>query len=69
MQKREVLLAQFDAAIGRYSEFAVRVRDLVAELLHEQQINIHSVTARVKQRDSFERKIRARTRRTMVLSL
>lgn len=51
------LLVAFDAEIGRYRAFAVRVQALICDLLAEHGRNVHSVTFRVKDRESFERKI------------
>ena len=51
------LLDEFDCHVSAYATFAEKLRTLVTELLGGRGLNVHSVTARVKHRDSFATKI------------
>jgi putative GTP pyrophosphokinase len=51
------LLVEFDSHVGAYDAFAEKLRTLVTELLSGHGLKVHSVTARVKSRDSFATKI------------
>jgi putative GTP pyrophosphokinase len=51
------ILAQYDATVHLYDGLAKKARDLVEEMLREADIRFHSVTSRVKKRDSLSKKI------------
>jgi ppGpp synthetase/RelA/SpoT-type nucleotidyltranferase len=51
------LLRDFDKSFDLYRSFTDRVQKLLEQLLSENSVVIHSVTARTKDRSSFERKV------------
>ena len=51
------LIGQYDSEIENYYTFTDKVKALIIEILNEKQQNVHSVTARVKDRESFYKKI------------
>lgn len=51
------LLDQFDARTHHHHDFCLRLETLLRQLLGEQNIQVHSVTSRVKTRDSLASKI------------
>ena len=51
------LLREFDSHISQYAAFAEKLRTLVSELLSASSLNVHSVTARPKDRVSFIAKL------------
>jgi ppGpp synthetase/RelA/SpoT-type nucleotidyltranferase len=57
MARNLSIIEQFDAQQSRYSEFCERIRILLEQLLKNQEIPIHSISARVKTRDSCIKKI------------
>ena len=52
------LLADYSTSEGLYRDYAQRVRDLLERVLATKSIRVHSVTCRVKARDSLAAKIR-----------
>jgi len=53
----ESLVKQYDDEIDNYIAFTEKIKSLVAEILKENNLIVHSVTARAKDRDNFIRKI------------
>lgn len=53
----QAIIDEYDDKIAVYKAFCRKVEHLVVEILEDQKINYHSVTARVKKRDSFVKKI------------
>jgi ppGpp synthetase/RelA/SpoT-type nucleotidyltranferase len=51
------LLAAYDRERSAYNAFVTRLEDLLTTLLRETGNRVHSVTGRVKDRESFEKKI------------
>ena len=52
----EKILEQYDHDYHLYSAFTEKTRDLIIEILRENDIHVHSVTYRVKDRDSLAKK-------------
>jgi putative GTP pyrophosphokinase len=53
----EKIVEQYDREVELYSSFTRKMKDLVVEILKENGLNIHSVTHRVKDRDSLIKKL------------
>ena len=51
------ILADYDRLVPALSAFTVKVRGLIEDLLQPEASRIHTVTCRVKARDSLERKL------------
>jgi putative GTP pyrophosphokinase len=51
------LLTQYDERLAAYVSFCDKLSSLIADLLHENGIHVHSITSRVKDRDSFSKKL------------
>src|SRR5687768_5143380 len=51
------LVSAFDRDHGRYRELCARMQTLLQQLLRERSITVHSISSRVKARDSLLRKI------------
>ena len=51
------ILRQYDQTVTLYEELTSKLHTLVEEMLREQIIRVHSVTSRVKKRDSLRKKI------------
>jgi putative GTP pyrophosphokinase len=51
------ILSQYDQKVALYNELTSKVHRLVEEIMQEQIIRAHTVTSRVKQRDSLRKKI------------
>lgn len=51
------LLRDFDAASGLYGEFVQQLNELLRRLMQRNEIKIHSVTSRLKDRSSLEIKL------------
>ncbi len=54
------ILAEYDRERGRYSEFVDKLEELVKSILRAHGVNAHSVTKRVKDRNSLAGKLRKR---------
>jgi len=52
------ILIQFDKEHSLYKGFIDRITQILSELLRQNEINIHSVTCRVKSRESLEQKLK-----------
>jgi len=52
------ILGQYDQKLALYKELISKVHRLVEEMLQDQLIRAHTVTSRVKERDSLRKKIR-----------
>ncbi|HEY0762703.1 MAG TPA: hypothetical protein VGD61_10070 [Pyrinomonadaceae bacterium] len=48
---------QYDAKLSLYSEFTTKIEQLIADILRQNRVNIHSVTSRVKDRVSLAKKL------------
>lgn len=53
----DVLLDEYTAQHDLYAAFASKLEDLIRDLLSVREIEVHSVTSRVKTRDSFRQKV------------
>lgn len=53
----ESILNEYDATVGRYEAFTAKVERLVREMLHEAGVEAHTVTSRVKSRESLSDKL------------
>lgn len=53
----EIMIDQYDSVIGLYSDLTQKMQALISVILEEQNVTVHSVTARVKGRDSLLKKI------------
>jgi putative GTP pyrophosphokinase len=51
------ILKEYDATFSELEKFTACVHDLLQRLLEENRIRVHSITFRVKDRDSLKRKI------------
>lgn len=51
------LLQQFDLEIGCYEDFCSTTADLIKRLLSSKKIEVHSISSRCKDRQSFNKKI------------
>jgi putative GTP pyrophosphokinase len=51
------ILAEYDQECQSYTEFTVTIEKLIRQLLQEYGIRVHSVSSRVKSRDSLKKKI------------
>ncbi|MBL0388019.1 (p)ppGpp synthetase [Tumebacillus sp. ITR2] len=51
------ILAEYDQEIGIYSDFKTKIEVLIQELLKQNDIHVHSITARCKDRRSLQGKI------------
>jgi ppGpp synthetase/RelA/SpoT-type nucleotidyltranferase len=54
------LIAQFDERHGLYNEYCERLKVLLAQLLKQRGLTIHSISARLKSRESYLKKISAK---------
>lgn len=61
------LLADYDARCSLCEEYRQRLEALVRQLLSEAGMRVHSVTSRVKERPSIEKKLRDRAARAATL--
>ena len=52
------ILASFDDQHFLFGDFTGRLKELVAQLLDQNNIDFHEITSRVKERQSLERKLR-----------
>jgi len=57
MSDYDELLQDFDRKVSVYASFTEKLRTLIGEILRESGVTVHSVTARMKGRDSFSKKI------------
>jgi len=57
----QVIISEYDEKIALYKAFCRKIEHLVTEILEDQNINYHSVTSRVKKRDSFVKKVNKTT--------
>lgn len=59
MQSDEVtaILKEFDKQRESFSAFTEKVKKLIMEILEENDLHVHSVTSRIKARDSLEAKL------------
>lgn len=57
MAEKLSLLEQFDTQCGLYGDFCERLKNLLMQLLRERCVAVHSISARVKARESYLRKI------------
>lgn len=55
--KAQLILAEFDLKNGLYTDFTSKLHSLISAILEEQQISLHSVTCRVKDRDKLAKKL------------
>lgn len=53
----EKIIEQYDREVDLYFSFTRKIKDLIVEILKENDLNIHSVTHRVKDRDSLIKKL------------
>ncbi len=51
------LLVEYDKKVSNYTDFTEKLHTLLDELLKNRGLKVHSVTGRVKQRDSFAQKV------------
>ena len=51
------MLKEFDSYVTIYAEFTAKLRTLTEEILLDRGLKVHSVTARVKTRDSLAKKL------------
>jgi GTP pyrophosphokinase len=51
------ILGQYDQSVNLYSGFTSKLKSLIEEMLWKEGIQIHSVTSRVKTRESLRQKI------------
>lgn len=54
---KETILKEFDANKSRFSDFTEKMEFLILELIKNQQISLHQINGRVKERTSLEKKI------------
>lgn len=54
---KDDILKEFDNNFAKYTEFAEKLRALTEGILLDRQLNVHSVTARAKTRDSLVKKL------------
>lgn len=57
MTRKPSLIEQFDAKCGLYGDFCDRLKILLVQLLREKQLPVHSISNRLKDRESYIRKI------------
>jgi putative GTP pyrophosphokinase len=57
MTEIDALLREYDASANSFRELGDRVRVLIAQMLDQERIGTHSITCRLKSRESFRRKI------------
>lgn len=57
MNPNEEIVDQYDSSVGIYRDLTEKLAALIADILEEQNVNVHSVTSRVKSRDSLLKKI------------
>jgi ppGpp synthetase/RelA/SpoT-type nucleotidyltranferase len=57
IELKKKLLEQYDDEVDRYEALALRVNNLLTEILAEHEREVHSVAHRVKTRESLEKKI------------
>lgn len=55
--KSTVILKEYDSSVKGIEKFTLRIRDLLEQLLSESNINVHSITHRIKDRDSLKNKL------------
>src|SRR5688572_15943737 len=53
----EEIINQYDSTVGIYSDLTQKLEALIAVILEQRKVNVHSVTARLKSRDSLLKKI------------
>ena len=58
VERLEDILKDYDETCSLYESFTIKMHDLVKELLEENDVSVHSVTCRVKERDKLEEKVR-----------
>ncbi|PWK11618.1 ppGpp synthetase/RelA/SpoT-type nucleotidyltransferase [Tumebacillus permanentifrigoris] len=56
-ENQSPILAEYDREIGIYTDFSNKLEVLIQELLKQQGIRVHSITARCKDRKSLQGKI------------
>lgn len=56
-QPAKFILNEYDANVTRYEAFTAKVESLVREMLHEAGVGAHTVTSRVKSRESLGDKL------------
>lgn len=54
----EKILKDYDEKYSLYESFTKKLHDLIEELLEENDVSVHSVTCRVKDRDKLKEKVR-----------
>lgn len=62
MDTIDIILNQFDTSLEKYQSFKLKMEDLVNDLLKSENIVVHNVSARVKDKDSLEKKIKKKTK-------
>lgn len=58
MSRRENIVADFDKNHSRYLQFTDKIEQLLKQLLLIEDIHYHSISGRVKERSSLEKKLR-----------
>jgi len=58
---QQSIINDYDEKISLYKAFCRKIEHLVTEILEDQNINYHSITSRVKKRDSFVKKVKKGT--------
>ncbi len=56
-EHKQTILSQYDEKYDVYAEFVVKVESLVAEILEKAGVRAHSITSRVKDRESLRKKV------------
>jgi ppGpp synthetase/RelA/SpoT-type nucleotidyltranferase len=51
------VLSQYDDRVDLYRELASKVMALLEEMLQEERVRVHSITSRLKERESLRKKI------------
>lgn len=57
---KESILGQFDDKISLYKRYGEKCKDILLELIKDNNISIHNINARPKERDSLSKKIDSR---------
>ena len=60
MAMRDEILAQYNTNFELYRDFCLTLERLLRELIRDTSIKIHSITQRLKTRESLERKLSLR---------
>lgn len=54
----QAMVQDFETKVPLFEGYVDKMKELVAELLEENNIKVHSIESRVKERPSLERKLR-----------